>query len=322
MAIPFANLLLSTKLVVICTGVFSIAVILKQSTPLISDFAVTGLPLIYGSVISWLQPPYLYLVINFIIISIVATSKLQQHRQHPNLEDVSAPSPEILPQPLPEEDVGSLDIPAEYLPVTDQTVQDGRVMEEEEEDARLLEMDGAYYTAVLRPLERSDSGEALIEKEKYISRPPVSARFVQKKSLKASTEGGKALRVWKPKRQDTLESTWRTITDGKAMPLTRHLKKSDTWDSRARAVATSSPVQPPLSKIKKSETFNDHTTTIAGEKDESLPSSSGRLRKEPSLSQDELNRRVEAFIKKFNEEMRLQRQKSLDQYKQMFGVTG
>lgn len=131
--------------------------------------------------------------------------------------------------------------------------------------------------------------------------------------------GGKvvALGVTKPKRQGTLESTWRTITEGRAMPLTRHLKKSDTWETQPGRNGT------PLADLnggnggagvpvmKKSETFGGR------EKRASSPGSGGKLRKEPSLSQDELNRRVEAFINKFNAEMRLQRQESLRQYREM-----
>lgn len=112
------------------------------------------------------------------------------------------------------------------------------------------------------------------------------------------------------KRHDTLESTWKTITDGRSMPLTHHLKKSDTWDTCQRQTDENTPPPP---RMKKSETFHDHST---GNKPLSSSPSYVKLSREPSLSQDELNRRVEAFIKKFNEDMRLQRQESLNQYQE------
>lgn len=97
----------------------------------------------------------------------------------------------------------------------------------------------------------------------------------------------KSLRVARVKRQETLESTWKKITEGRHVPLTRHLNKLDTWQHHNQNRRSESPVQ----NIKKAL--------------------------EPSPSQDELNRRVEAFIKKFNEEMRLQREQSLQQYTEM-----
>lgn len=132
-----------------------------------------------------------------------------------------------------------------------------------------------------------------------------------------SIVGGKSLGVSKPKRHETLESTWKTITDGRSIPLTRHLKKSDTWESHARRNMQIEEQNTPPKLMKKSETFNDRIGTDSANSKLSPSPGSGKLRKEPSLSQDELNRRVEAFIKKFNEEMRLQRQESLNQYQEM-----
>ncbi|GKD36987.1 RNA-directed DNA polymerase, eukaryota, reverse transcriptase zinc-binding domain protein, partial [Tanacetum coccineum] len=124
---------------------------------------------------------------------------------------------------------------------------------------------------------------------------------------------GRTLGVAKPKKQDTLENTWKKITEGRSVPLTRHLRKSETWETHGR-------------ENHGSEELNDHHSSKSDTVDVSrggAPSKlnrsggSGRLRKDPSLGQEELNRKVEAFIKKFNEDMRLQRQESMNQFMEM-----
>ncbi|KAL6999439.1 hypothetical protein U1Q18_000601, partial [Sarracenia purpurea var. burkii] len=124
---------------------------------------------------------------------------------------------------------------------------------------------------------------------------------------------GKSLRVSKPKRHDTLESTWKTITEGRSMPLARHMRKPDTWETHGRVAHLQSHDHMVMTKSEAS----DGRTATATNFSPNMPPAMGRLRKEASPSQDELNRRVEAFIKKFNEEMRLQRQESLNQYMEM-----
>lgn len=159
-----------------------------------------------------------------------------------------------------------------------------------------------------------------------VQKPPASARFSHRKPAKATPEGGRTLRVTKPKRQDTLETTWKAITEGRAVPLTRHLRKSDTWETHGQTHTHSEELPPDDddnhsdNKMTKSETFgggNSSRKPPAAPSKLSRSGGSGRLKKEPSLGQEELNRRVEAFIKKFNEDMRLQRQESLNQYMEM-----
>ncbi|KAJ9153637.1 hypothetical protein P3X46_027057 [Hevea brasiliensis] len=334
---PGSGLVLSLKIALISTCVLSVAVMLKLSVPVVTDFAVHELPLMYSSVISWLRPPYLYLVINGIIISIVASSKLQlQKPEEPSKQQ------EIIPPPMLAVEVpkASGDIPSDYIdgvvecgsgyqdlividkvvPVDDSSVngahkrEKGEVVEKEITVTQGSDKALVSFKSV-QPAQRSDSMEFLVEKEEK-KKPLVSARFgskFKKSPVKANPEAGKAvlLGVSKPKRNDTLESTWKMITDSRPMPLTRHLKKFDTWDSHLRLDGATSPPPPP-EKMNKSETFSENESKLSRESRQG----SGKLRKEPSLSQDELNRRVEAFIKKFNEEMRRQRQESLNQYQE------
>ncbi|XP_065862179.1 uncharacterized protein [Euphorbia lathyris] len=287
----------SLKLALISTGVLSVAVILKNSVPALTDFAVSELPVMYSSVIAWLRPPYLYLVVNGIIISIVASSKLQLQKAEESLKQP------LIIHPAPVADKISAHLSTGYIDggsgykdlVTETKSSDG-------DDGEVI-----VASKTVQPPLRSESIEKLFEKIEK-EKPLVSKRFPNKKSVKSNTEGGKAtvLGVSKSKRHDTLENTWKMITDGRAMPLNRHLKKSDTWDTNP------APAVPRAEKMKKSETFSEKKSKLSRSRQ-----GSGKLRKEASLSQEELNRRVEAFISKFNEEMRLQRQESLNQYQEM-----
>jgi Cotton fibre expressed protein len=124
---------------------------------------------------------------------------------------------------------------------------------------------------------------------------------------------GKALRVAKSRKGETLESTWRTITEGRAMPLARHLKKSDTCETRVPRNISDDMAPPPLPAMCKAETFHER----GGGESPLIRSGQRKIKREPSPGQDDLNRRVEAFIKKFNEEIRLQRQESFKHYMDM-----
>ncbi|KAJ9671743.1 hypothetical protein PVL29_025449 [Vitis rotundifolia] len=302
---------LSLKVLLISTGVVSMAVALKISVPVVVEFAVSEVPSIWSFVLSWLRPPYIYLVINFIIIIIVASSKLQHKvEEPPETAGITMSSAVAMDYAVPNNGVVSKNV-VELRPEFGYVYDANAVVEARAPDARTemkgLEMNDSDEFAISRSSwtpERKDSVESLIPAEK----PLVSMRFGHRRAVKSSPEAGKVLGVSKPKRHDTLESTWKTITDGRPMPLTRHLKKADSLESQRCSIDLTP------QKVKKSETFADRSSTNS-----SVASSpgSGKMKREPSLSQDELNRRVEAFIKKFNEEMRLQRQESLNQYNEM-----
>ncbi|KAK9089424.1 hypothetical protein Scep_028506 [Stephania cephalantha] len=287
---------LSLKLLLVSALFLSTALILKFSIPPISQsqqlLSSVSIPLLYNSLRSWLTPPYLYFVINGIIIIIVASSRFQLTPRH---EDAGDPPEKTTPADVPHD-------------VAHEDYRDVAVVKEKEStppEAVLL----------INPLEK----------------PPVSTRFSHRRSATASSEGGKSLRVAKPKRQDTLESTWRKITEGRSVPLARHLKKSDTWETHTHNHNNNNNISAPLMEsstvddedvgdrptkkmMKKAETFNEKSQSSLRR---SSKGSIGKMKKEPSLGQEELNKRVEAFIKKFNEEMRLQRQESLNQYMEM-----
>ncbi|XP_073300912.1 uncharacterized protein [Primulina huaijiensis] len=297
------TLTLSVKMFTISVGIVLLAVGMKSAVPI----ALNGFPII----LSWWKPPFLYLIINCIIITIAASSRFfdQNHLQTSNVlsEQLVSSVKDSLPQ-----DLAVLSLQSEINPaavvVYDQreeshdelksvTVNGSKVGSETEREDGIAETEGQEAFADSKPAHNNASAEIIsteLQLEyplRVTEKPLVSSRFVHRKPVRSSNaEGASALRVARLKRQETVENTWRMITEGCHMPLTRHQNHHKKLD-------------PP-----KSDTFKNRAK---------FDPSSYRIRREPSLSRDELNCRVEAFIKKCNQDMRLQRQQSLQQYMEM-----
>ncbi|MED6144877.1 hypothetical protein PIB30_019666 [Stylosanthes scabra] len=276
--------MLSLKVVALSAALLFTALGVKASLPLLT----THLPTLWNLCLLCFKPPFIYILLNAIIISIVASSKFFHH----NVNPFDTPQPPLL----------HLNPPLSKTP-----------QQQEDQVEKAIDI-GVVEDSALIPLKSIDKE---IPPEYLISpmeKPLVSARFGHRKPPKSIPEGGsgsstgKSLRVVaRAKRHDTLENTWKAITEGRAIPLSRHVRKCDTWQNRGSAAEQES------RQVNKCETFKEqrsnHSRALA-------------LRREPSLSQEELNRRVEAFIRNFNQQMRLQRQQSLEEhYKHMLNPT-
>ncbi|KAF0905998.1 hypothetical protein E2562_009019 [Oryza meyeriana var. granulata] len=289
--------------------------------PAAAGFVADELPRAQAAAATWLTPPYLYLVINAIILSIAASSRFQPNRpQAPAsaaaADDASSVRPAPVPVPVPvvvpvPAVTMAMEVPV--VPVPEVLAPEAIPVEVTVPEVEEAEENFTISRSTWTPRRRSTVAEVENEASPFADltnsreKPLVSARF-GRKPAKASPEGSKALGVSRPRKEQTLESTWKAITEGRAPPLARHLKKSDTWETRPGRRPSGGggdeDAPPPATTMRKAETFNE----AAGGR---------KVRREPSLGQDELNRRVEAFINKFNMEMRLQRQESLKHYSEM-----
>ncbi|KAK6149856.1 hypothetical protein DH2020_017381 [Rehmannia glutinosa] len=324
--VSMSSWVLSMKVLLISAGVVSLAMGLRFSVPI----AVNGIPAMWSVIMSWLKPPYLYIIINGIIITIAASSRFHQSQSEPptvrsehlisvktpptsSFESISSP-PDVrtfVADPMAAEEIVVSEFEDTVVELKPVTVNGSEVDVETEEEIAAVEdeagdvfVDSTFKFNNTLPQEIISPDHQLQLESLFPVRekPLVTSRFAHRKPNRTNPEGVRALRVARAKRQETLESTWKMITEGRHVPLTRHLKKSDTWEHHAPPAA--------VDHVPKSETFKDRSNYVAAP-------APGRIVKEASLSQEELNRRVEAFIKKFNEDMRIQRQESLNQYMEM-----
>ncbi|XP_047323832.1 uncharacterized protein LOC124927462 [Impatiens glandulifera] len=295
------RLILSLKLILITSGVLYLTMMIKFSVPFIINFIFYQLPILWFHFSTWLRPPYLYVLLNGIIITIAATSRfnnkdpdLDIHLEQPNKISSVEPLQGMQMQPHVE-----LSAPA--------VVFAGEIhvaAAEEIEPAAAIHCQDYNEEAFVIPRPAEQGGglsvkyEEMAPSTEIVPSPEMATvKFSHRKPPKPSPEDERLIKKVEVKKPNTLDDTWKTITQG------RQHQDNATWEKRVNQLTI---MGDGAKNYNQQQGWGNPLSS-------SSSSGSGNIEKKPSPSLDELNRRVEAFIKKFNEEMRIQRQKSLQQ---------
>lgn len=265
----------TVKLALLSIGVLSTILMFKVAIPYSINLVVSTIPRVWIFFCSFLAPPYLYFVVNLIIISIVASSSFQQKHSEKKIEE-----------------------------------KEEENLQKQEEKQRDFEPSSSREKVTENWYDVS--GEKSPESDNRTAKSDESSpenwfdMTDSDKNLALSTVDPLPLDDGVGDGTDTLDDMWTAIVEGRGKLLTRKLKKSDTWDVPPR-VEPKPMVVSARRELRKSETFNEGSSTTSSA---SSGSGGAGLRREIPPSQDELNRRVDAFIQK----VRLQRQESHRHY--------
>ncbi|XP_028779467.1 uncharacterized protein LOC114735859 [Neltuma alba] len=274
----FETAIWASKLVLMSMGILSTLVLFKVTViPFTFNLVVSIVPRLWASARTLLSPPFVYVIVNFIIITIVASSNFH-HKSTPYSDSPpDDPKHTTISAAISEHDVSD----TTHQPVPEnQTNEPNEEQGDDDDDERTNVKD-----SVLSPVD------------------PSSGKNVSKE--------------FPPDSDDSLDGTWRAIMEGQRKTATPMLKKSDTWTATIRKAEPllvrgdgkaedggggddddDDPAAWAKKELRKSETFNDTAS----------------LRREKSMSPEELYKRAEAFIKNFNRQMRLQRLESYQRF--------
>ncbi|KAA0036047.1 DUF4408 domain protein [Cucumis melo var. makuwa] len=275
-----------TKSVLLAIGFISTVILFKVAIiPKFASLFIITLPRLFVSFRSWLSPPYVFIVFNFLMVAALASSvfRRQKDTSETKFTPISHENTNVSPSnpyKLTHEDrdfsitgrSGEI-----WNGISDEDEQD-----KEEEEEKLLKWDfPTLFT------------------EKFSD--PSSEKFCAYSSEKVEEEkdGGDV------GDDDSMEATWKAIME-RQEKQTPQLKKSQTWDSplparliRA-AVREEEPVAWDRNEVRKPEKFQQ---TLS-------------FRRKISMTSEELKSRAEAFIEMVNRSIRLQRQESEQRFLQ------
>ncbi|KAH6832231.1 hypothetical protein C2S53_005580 [Perilla frutescens var. hirtella] len=338
------------ELLLLSMGLISTVVVMKEAVlPYSCELVFSSLMGFWSSITCFLSsPPTIIIMINVMVLLILASSAFygrepptHNHHHQTSLLDVDDhdlqihdhESPDVSPSPPPplSRDVVEITPPPPRhinmaqvqttIPIRNNTttLPQGRRSHDVSSHVSLSPQN--FVEKATLPLLLN---QALIPKPHEIGKTTSSSQSTEGKN-ETKVLPPPPLEKWKDvfienddqeNEEDTMEATWKAITGGgKQKPEKKHLKKSETWNAPPpppppprRSVAVRRldseevlPTSPKWKELRKAETFNDAV---------SLMRRGGLIRRDPSMSLEEFNQKIEAFIKKSNDNMRLQRQES------------
>lgn len=284
-------------------AVASASFVLKALFPSLQRSVALIVSWVRESFSGWLNPPYLFFLLNCIILAIFVNSGgLPKFDLTPNKSHDEPQEPDGHRHFLRVKEISH-----------DLAPEDNEIIHNDCEEAEVT--DSGFATPLFEVEKCTTSSEAAAWRPAHVgianadddqsNKMLASARFTRRK-VSAHGNACKSLRVTQKHKEETFESVWKKITEGRHPPLARHLR--------------STPSNPGGSR-------NDHSSPSVRrgyEEESSAPPRprregrrAGSLKRETSVGVDDLNKRVEAFIDKFKADMRLQKEHSLLRYMEM-----